>query len=120
MANASWPATLPSYVLEQGYSETLADQTLDTQFEGGAPRRRRRSTVDNRAFSVTLHVDQAQSQTFEQFYDVTLAGGTLPFDWVHPLRQTAMTFAFRRPAPKVTEVGWPCCTWTFNLEARPG
>lgn len=117
MANASWPASLPSYVLEQGYSEQIADQFIETQMEAGSPKRRRRYTRNNRVFTVSMAMDETTSQTFENFYDTTLAGGSLPFDWVHPRRRTTMTFQFRHPVPKLGEVTGSMRVWAFALEA---
>lgn len=117
MANASWPATLPSYVLEQGYGESAADQFLETQMDAGSPKRRRRYTRNNRVFECQIAMDETASEAFETFYDTTLKGGSLPFDWVHPRRRTAMTFQFRHPVPKLTEVTGSKRIWTFALEA---
>jgi hypothetical protein len=116
MANASWPSSLPQYVLEQGYTEALADQFIETSMDAGSPKRRRRFTRENRQFSISLACTDLQSQVFEQFYDIMLGGGSLPFDWVHPRLRTAITFAIRHPVPRVTQQGGKFI-WSFAVEA---
>lgn len=100
MAYDNWPATLPQYVLEQGYSESEADQLLQTQMEAGRPKTRRRYTTNNEVFTVAVAMTKAQKVIFEDFFDNTLVGGSLPFTWVHPVHQTAANFQFRKPVPK--------------------
>lgn len=117
MSNPSWPGTLPGYVLEQGFGESLAEQVLESPMEVGPAKRRRRYTRNNRVFTASMMMTDSQSASFESFYYTTLIGGTLPFDWVHPRLQTAMTFVFRRPAPKITELKGEIRTWSFALEA---
>lgn len=117
MSNPSWPGTLPGYVLEQGFGESLAEQVLESPMEVGPAKRRRRYTRNNRVFTASMMMTDSQSASFESFYYTTLIGGTLPFDWVHPRLQTAMTFVFRRPAPKITELKGESRTWSFALEA---
>lgn len=117
MANPSWPGTLPAYVLEQGYSEQVADQLLETQMDAGSAKTRRRYTRNNRVFTVEIAMDETQSQSFETFFDTTLAGGSLAFDWLHPRRRTTMTFKFRHPVPKLVEVNGSKRVWQCALEA---
>ena len=44
MANPTWPASLPQYVQEGGYQETLQDQTVESNMETGPAKIRRRFT----------------------------------------------------------------------------
>lgn len=100
MANAIWPASLPQYVLQQGFSEKEPDTMLETQMEAGPPKARRRFTTDYREFTVALQMSAAQRATFQTFFNTTVKGGSLPFDWVDPVTQGAATFRFRKPAPQ--------------------
>jgi hypothetical protein len=120
MANAVWPGSLPQYVLEAGYQETLEDQIIETQMDAGVAKIRRRFTGAYRRFTVTVQMDATQAATFEAFYLTTLKGGSLPFDWVHPRTQAAKTFRFRRPPPTVTPIGSVgAIRYTLNLESLP-
>lgn len=100
MANALWPASLPQYVLQSGFSETEPDTLLETQMEGGPPKSRRRYTTDYRQFTVALQMDATQRATFQTFFNTTIKGGSLPFDWVDPVTQTTASFRFRKPMPQ--------------------
>lgn len=120
MANAVWPVSLPQYVLEAGYQESLEDQLLETQMDAGVAKIRRRFTAPYRRFTVTVQMDATQMATFETFFLTTLKGGSLVFDWVHPRTQAAKTFRFRRPAPSVMPIGGSTVVRvTMNLESLP-
>lgn len=101
----SWPVSLPAYVLEAGYSETLEDQTLETSMDTGPVKVRRRFTTGIRPFRFTIQMTAAQAATFETFYLTTLQGGSLSFDWVHPRTRVAKVFRFRKPPPQITSRG---------------
>jgi hypothetical protein len=116
MANATWPGTLPAYVFEQGYSEKLNDQTLESSVEVGPPKIRRRYTKQIRSFTVQMRLTVDQKATFEGFWQTTLLGGSLPFDWVHPLTRSSTTFRFRKPAPSFTSIGGADSVVSFTME----
>lgn len=114
---ATWPTTLPQYVLEAGYQETLEDQTVESQMDTGPAKVRRRFTTSVRRFQVTIQCTEAQAVDFEDFYTVTLAGGSLPFEWVHPRTQVARTFRFKKPPPQVSvQGGGNTVRYSFALE----
>lgn len=114
---AVWPGTLPQYVLEAGYQETLEDQTVESQMDTGPAKVRRRFTNSVRRFQVTIQCDEVQAADFEAFYLTTLAGGSLPFEWVHPRTRAIRTFRFKKPPPQVTVVGGgTAIRYTFALE----
>ncbi|CAB4122388.1 hypothetical protein UFOVP32_16 [uncultured Caudovirales phage] len=119
MANASWPTSLPQYVLENGYSESLEDQTIETQMDTGPAKIRRRFTTTIRKFVIAVQLDPTQMAVFEDFYLTTLAGGSLPFDWVHPRTRAAKTFRFRKPTPQVSMIGGFYSRVSMNLETVP-
>jgi hypothetical protein len=117
MANATWPGTLPVYVQEGGYSESLQDQTIESQMDAGPAKIRRRFTKSLRKFEITMQMTAAQLTTFETFWNDTLKGGSLPFDWLHPRTRVAATLRFRLPAPKIQTVGSGAMNVVqFNLE----
>ena len=91
MPNPTWPSTLPSYVLQQGYGEDLPDQVLRTPMEGGTMKSRRRFSARFDQIDIRLIMSAAQVATFETFYFTTLDGGVVVFDWTHPRKQVAAT-----------------------------
>ena len=105
MPNATWPGTLPQFVFEQGYSEKLNDQTMESSVEVGPPKIRRRFTKQIRTFTIEMRFTPTQKETFETFWQDTLLGGSMPFDWVHPLTRASTTFRFRKPAPSYSSIG---------------
>lgn len=116
----AWPTTLPQYVLEAGYQESIEDQTTETPMESGPAKVRRRFTVAFRRFTVTVQMDPTQAAVFEAFFLVTLAAGSLPFTWVHPRTRVAKTFRFRKPAPSISVGGsGQIIRYTMTLEAMP-
>lgn len=116
MANAVWPTSLPQYVLEQGYQESLPDNNLESSVDAGLAKIRPRFTAQFQRFVVTVQMDQAQSATFRDFFNNTLSTGSQPFDWVHPNTRAACTFRFRKPAPQASSQGGFYSLWTLNLE----
>jgi len=113
---AIWPTTLPAFTLEDGYNETLNDQTIESQNDTGNAKIRRRYTKLIQTFDVTLQMTQAQRDTFLTFWQTTLAGGSLTFDWVHPLTRSATTFRFRKPPPAFSSVGGALVRCRFKIE----
>jgi len=103
MADADWPETLPQFVLQQGLSETLPDTTVASEMDAGPAKIRRRHSagVENISCVVALKKDGVtdQVQILKDFYNNTLAGGSLPFDWIHPSSQAAVTFRFKPKKP---------------------
>ena len=68
--------------------------------DAGPDKVRRRFTAGVRTFSVALPpLTTSQVATFDTFFDVTVAGGAISFDWVNPRTQAA--------AAKVRFVGLP-------------
>lgn len=116
MSNPSWPGSLPQYVLEQGYSEKLNDQAVESSVDAGPPKVRRRFTKQVRTFAMTVRLSPSQKETFEGFWQDTLLGGTIPFDWVHPLTRSITTFRFRQPAPQMASIGGTDTMVSFTLE----
>lgn len=113
-----WPTTLPQFVLEGGYQEALEDQTAETQMDAGPAKIRRRFTTSTRRFQVVVQMTPEQGVIFEAFYLTTLAGGTTPFDWVHPRTRAAKTFRFRRPPPTIqVSGGGAIVRYSMNLES---
>jgi hypothetical protein len=110
-----WPASLPEYVLEGGYSEQLPRNTVETEMESGLPKVRRRFTKVFRKFQATMILDQSQAVVFEAFYFTTCASGTIPFEWVHPRTRAPMSLRFTQPPPSFTPFGGHYVRVSFAL-----
>lgn len=100
-----WPTTLPQYLLEDGFFESLQDQTLETQMDTGPAKIRRRSTTANRVIEAQIAMTEAQVAIFETFYLTTCAAGAIAFTWVHPRTRAAKSMRFRSPAPRYRKRG---------------
>jgi hypothetical protein len=105
MANASWPASLPAFVDQQGYSETLPDVNIESPMEAGPPKVRPRTTVNWTPFTMSMRLTRAQYDVFVGFFNGTLSYGSRRFDWVHPYTRLPVTMRFRKPPPKFTPAG---------------
>ena len=83
---AVWPASLQqSFPLET--LEVAGDVRLRTEMDVGTAKLRRRSSGVIRRYQIPADrfiFTNAQKATLETFYETTLAGGTLPFDWTDP------------------------------------
>lgn len=119
MPTATWPPSLPTYVLEQGYSEQLEDQTIETAVEAGIAKIRRRYTAPVRRFQVAVQMTQDQAAVFEDFFLNTLQAGSQPFDWRHPRTGLLTRFRFRKPTPTVSVVGGSIVRYQMALESIP-
>jgi len=111
-----WPASLPQYVLENGYQEQLPPNTVETEMETGTVKIRRRYTKVFRKFGVSIQMTEAEAAIFEEFYLLTCASGTLPFSWAHPRTRAPMDFRFRRPPPVYQSIGGTYVRASFMIE----
>lgn len=80
MSLPSWPSGLPYMPKRDGFSVLEPHlKPLVTEFEGGAMRRRPRSTLRRAKFSMAWEFTAAQRTTFRNFYHKTLVDGLLCF-----------------------------------------
>ena len=114
----AWPSSLPDYVLQQGHSEALANVTSRSQMDAGPAKVRRRFTAGPRTVNAIVRLTTAQTQTLDTFYETTLVGGSLAFDWVLPRTQALQSFRFTSP-PEYRPVGPGIWDATLKLEAMP-
>lgn len=105
MTRPIWPPSLPQYVQEGGYNEKLPDQKIESTMDSGPPKNRRRFSTNWRPFAFSIKMTPEQAVVFEYFYETTLLGGTLAFDWVHPRTRVAAVMQFRKPSPSVRPEG---------------
>jgi len=88
---AVWPVTLPT-AIQFGAAIQAGENVLRTPTVPA--KMRRRFTTDILKFSGNVYMTSTQLSTFEAFFESTLAGGTLPFDWQHPLTGATVSMRF--------------------------
>lgn len=98
---SSWPSQLPQRPLAAGFSQTPIDATLRSQMGYGPDKVRRRTTARIQLVQMSFVLTTAECSTLDGFYDSTLGGGVLPFDWVNHMStaspQAAATYRFTAP-----------------------
>lgn len=114
----AWPASLPQTPAWETNQETPPELALRTQMDAGPAKLRRRFTAGARDFSLQLRLVAAQVATLDNFFINTLAGGTLPFDWLHPRTSAAVQFRFKSP-PGYSELGGTVYQVSLELEVLP-
>jgi len=63
----------------------------------GAPKMRRRYTGVITDVQCAWYMSETQVSTLETFFDTTLVGGSLSFDFTHPRKKTTVTARFVEP-----------------------
>jgi len=91
---ARWPSSLPQSFLIGSIQIRRQKQAIHSPTDVGPGISRRRSSAYSEFFTGAMIMTQAQYNTLVAFYDDTLHGGTLPFDWVHPLTGAAVSMKF--------------------------
>jgi len=81
----------------EGLSEQAPNTLIRSQMEAGPAKVRRRFTAGARLIECQVRLTPAQVDLLDTFFDATIAGGALPFDWKHPGDGTAVTFRFVEP-----------------------
>lgn len=116
---ATWPATLPQVLQVTGFEEKLGATSIRTQMDAGPAKQRRRFTAAPRAITGSITVDSDGWDDFREFYEDTLEGGALSFDWVEPgTESTPATFRFTAP-PSRTAFGGDVWIVSMQLEILP-
>jgi len=114
LANPTWPAGLPTPIIDGNNYTPGSDNVLRTQFAGGMKVRRRQSSAYE-VVAFSLVCNRAQVQTLDNLVVLTLAD-VLPFDWFEfrdPARSGA-TYRFRsRPKYAPVQVGR---LWRADIE----
>ena len=85
------------------------DQTAAFQPDVGPPITRRRTTARVDAWSMAVQLETLEQYAeFEEWFDDTLQGGTLPFAWRHPVTGGVKRFQFAPAsyAPSFGGGGW--------------
>jgi hypothetical protein len=92
----AFPLTLPQYFDAGSWSEEPPDLLLETPMDAGPFKTRRRFTAGFRPVEGAMTLDYDQFLIFDEFYEVSILGGSIPFDWVRPSTRAACVMQFRK------------------------
>lgn len=83
--SSTWPATLPQKVLHREFKITPVANTVRTKVESGPVFQRPRYSVQMDMVEAIIITSSTQLATFWTFWHTTLGGGSLRFNWKHPI-----------------------------------
>ena len=89
---ASWPLALQQYLNQAEFSQAPVDTAIRTPQSTGPRKRRRRYTKKITAQTCSMRIKGSDYHLFEDFYDLTLQGGTLPFVFDDPITGVSSGF----------------------------
>lgn len=118
MANPVWPVSLPQGAFINSWQEEPADGKVAFQVEVGPSKTRRRLSSPGRLIDHAILITTAQRATLFTFYETTIKGGSLEFDWVHPIDGVTQTWMFEE-APKFQPVSGTKWQATYKLRMMP-
>jgi hypothetical protein len=111
----SWPSTIPTFLVS-GFSEEPGDGRLRTPMDAGPPKVRRRFTATVTKMRGTIQTDDAGLAAFRTFLNTTTLGGSLPFDWEHPITGDAIVCQFGESLPRWSPANRAATRWDIDLD----
>ncbi|NMW23859.1 hypothetical protein HFP05_05465 [Rhodanobacter denitrificans] len=115
MANPTWPSTLPAPQADSSASFGAPNNVIETGMETGSPKRRRRFTAVEIAFTCTLKLSKTQLATLETFYYTTLAQ-VLPFDWTDFRTGSTATYCFTKDGYTSSYIQGSIDRWSVSMK----
>jgi hypothetical protein len=116
MSNPSWPGDLPQTFQFANYDETWAVQVVRTNMEVGPAKIRRRGP-NVELVNGEMICTRTQVLSMKTFFNVTLAGGALPFDWATQRAADAgVTHTYRFLSPPHFITTMVVDTWIAQLK----
>jgi hypothetical protein len=103
----------------QGFSETLPNLVTRSPMDTGPAKVRRRSTAGVTLLQCVFRMTATQRASLLTFWRTTLAGGSLPYNWTHPISGAAIVCRIVEPpalAPAAGEVSWAA---SLKIEVLP-
>ena len=97
----AWPNTLPLEPLLKDYQEKKQNHLIRTEMDSGHFKLRAKTTKGIDEISVGYYMTAAQVEILEQFYQVTLGNGVLPFNYTHPRKGEVAQVRFKNE-PQIT------------------
>ena len=96
MATETWPTSLPDSPDKSNYTSAARNNTVASGMGYGPAKIRRRSTVAIIDVGMQMQVTEAQVNTLNNFYNITLFT-TLPFNWIDHTTSLAAVYRFKGP-----------------------
>lgn len=96
-----WPASLEQKLQVQGFQQTLGNTVIKSETEIGLPKERRRFTKGIDRIGATIIINRTDIATFDNFYNTTLNGGILTFEFTDPISDTLKEYKFDTSSPPV-------------------
>jgi len=120
MATDTWPASLPQYLLVNGFKETTDPKSMiKSKMATGPDKRRLRFTLPTGLFDGNIWITHYQKEIMDNFYNVELEQGVKSFNWVRPIEQTPIVFKFNSQ-PEYTPLGGVILLAKITLVEIPG
>jgi hypothetical protein len=108
----AWPSDLPQKFQVQQFTEGVGDGLLEYAPDVGPSISRRRTAAVMRPMSGAMICTADQIAIFRTFYEVTILGGSLPFNFPDQIRAGTLLVKFTKQSPPT----WPAISGRyFNL-----
>ncbi len=114
----NFPASLQQKFNEAGFFYKIGETAIRTETDIGLPKVRRRFTKGIDESKGTITIKGSEVQTLKDFYNVTLDGGTKPFNFEDPFTQLPIEYRFKA-SPTFAPKGGENFTATLDLEILP-
>ena len=100
----TWPVTLQDFLNEASFTYTIGETDITSDMDIGLSKKRRRFTKGVNTVSCTIDMERDTFTTLYNFYNDTLNGGVLTFNFDHPITSVASEWRFVAP-PRLTPLG---------------
>jgi hypothetical protein len=111
-----WPDSLPQCPILNSFTEQRQDNIIPFAPDVGPPKIHRRSSSAAMQSSMAFRMTSAQLLVFNNFFEVTLKDGSLPYTWKHPITQIVYTWRFETgAAPRIDRMTPNTFRVTFTL-----
>lgn len=114
-----WPATLPQYLLAEGFAQAFGDGRLRTRTDTGPAKARGRSSAMPAPLQGQMIMDGDQFATFCTFVTTTLGKGVLPFMFPDPVTGDPILIRIGENMPRWTSKGADNWLVSLDLEVLP-
>jgi hypothetical protein len=116
--STAWPGTLPSFLESDGFDYKMGNNAIRTDMEVGLAKMRKRYTKQIDTLTSTMKIDRTQYSVLNTFYQTTLNGGVLPFNFTDPLTLVTSDYRFTG-SPTIKALGGNYFAATFGWEKLP-
>jgi hypothetical protein len=113
-----FPATLQELLNTAGFTFGIGNTAIRSNMDIGPAKVRRRFTAGVDTINCSINLNYDEFTTFYNFFNNTLAGGTLTFNYNHPLTGIEEEFRFTGP-PSITPLGGRYFSISMQWELIP-